>query len=73
MGSFQPPRGAFQSEEIAVLVNVVWAEVVTHRPSQVQNDELKTLISEKICALAATGVTDAEQLSSMTLTSLQLP
>jgi hypothetical protein len=76
MGSFQPPRGAFQSEEIAVLekaFNAVWSTVVTHHPSQAQNGELKTLIGENLCSLAASGVMDAEQLRSMTLTSLQLP
>ena len=75
-GLLPTPRGAFQSEEIAVLENAfdaVWSTVVTYHPSQAQNGELKTLISEKFCSLAASGVMDAEQLRSMTLTSLQLP
>ena len=74
MGSFRPPlRGLFQSEEIAILEKVfdaVRADVVTHRPSREDNAELKTLVSEKLCALAAAGVMDTEQLKSMTLASL---
>ena len=74
MGSFRRPlRGSFQSEEIAILqqaFEAVWADVVTHRPSQADNAELKALVSEKLCAIAAAGVMDAEQLRSMTLASL---
>ena len=76
MGSFQPLRGAFQSEEIAVLEKAfdeIWSTVVTHHPSQAQNREFKTLISEKLCDLAAAGVMDPDQLRSMTLASLKLP
>jgi hypothetical protein len=74
MGSFSPPlRGSFQSEEIAILqqaFEAVWTDVVTHRPSQADNAELKALVSEKLCAIAAAGVMDSEQLRSMTLASL---
>ena len=78
MGSFQPtrsPRGAFQAEDLAVLDQAfddVWSTVITHQPSQAENREFRTLISEKLCQLAAAGVTDPDQLRAMTLASLQL-
>jgi hypothetical protein len=75
MGSFQPPVGSFQSEELAVLQKVfddVWSTIETHRPTQAQNDELKTMVSETLCAIAASGVMDAEQLRSKTLANFEL-
>jgi len=45
----------------------VWSTIVTHRPTQAENDELKTMVSEKLCAIAASGVMDPEQLRSRTL------
>ena len=75
MGSFQPPAGSFQSEDIAVLQKVfddVWSTIVTHRPTQAENDDLKTMVSEKLCAVAASGVMDPEQLRSRTLASFEL-
>jgi len=62
MGSFLSPRGAaFQSEEVAILqkaLDAVWATIVAHRLSQGNDRELKAIVSEKLCALAATGVMD---------------
>jgi cell shape-determining protein MreC len=75
MGSFQPPAGSFQSEDIAVLQKVfddVWSTIVTHRPTQAENDELKTMVSEKICELAASGVLDTDQHRSRTLADFDL-
>jgi hypothetical protein len=60
-GSFRPQAGSFQSEDIAVLQKVfddVWSTIATHRPTQAENDELKTMVSEKLCAIAASGVMD---------------
>ena len=75
MGSFEPPRGAYQSEDIAVLQKAfdeIWSSVVTHHPSHADDPKFKTVISEKLCALAEAGITDPDQLRSMTLASLQL-
>jgi hypothetical protein len=75
MGSFQPPAGSFQSEDIAVLQNVfddVWSTIVTHRPNQAEDDELKTMVSERLCAIAASGVLDPDQLRSRTLADFDL-
>jgi hypothetical protein len=75
MGSFRPQGGSFQSEDIAVLQKVfddVWSTIVTHRPTQAENDDLKTMVSEKLCAIAASGVMDPEQLRSRTLASFEL-
>jgi hypothetical protein len=75
MGSFRPQGGSFQSEDIAVLQKVfddVWSTIVTHRPTQAENDDLKTMVSEKLCAVAASGVMDPEQLRSRTLASFEL-
>jgi len=74
MGSFRPPVGSFQSEDIAVWEKVfdeVWSTIVTHRPTQAENDELKTMVSEKLCAIAASGVMEPEQLRSRTLASFE--
>ena len=76
MGSFQPPREAFNLRKPPCWkrrLTPFWSTVVTDYPSQALNGELKTLISKKLCSLAASGVMDTEQLRSMTLTSLQLP
>jgi hypothetical protein len=75
MGSFRPPVGSFQSEDIAVLQKAfddVWSTIVTHRPTQPENDELKTMVSEKLCAIAVSGVMDPEQLRSKTLASFEI-
>jgi hypothetical protein len=78
MGSFQPPRsprGAFQAEDLAVLDQAfddIWSTVITHHPSQAENSEFRTLVSEKLCELAAAGVMERDQLRAMTLASLQL-
>lgn len=76
MGSFKPPAGAFQPEEIANLqqaFEAVWATVTAHRPSQADNNELRTAVSERLCEIAASGVTDVQELRSLTLASLRLP
>jgi hypothetical protein len=75
MGSFKPPRGAFQPDEFEHLQNVLDAALITLRaldPARNVDDdhELRTAISEKICALAATGVTDPEQLRDRVVASL---
>jgi hypothetical protein len=75
MGYFLSPRGpAFQSEEVAILqeaLDAVWATIVAHRPSQGSDRELKAIVSEKLSALAATGVMDVQVLRSKTLASLK--
>jgi hypothetical protein len=75
MGYFLSPKGpAFQSEEVLILQEVldaVWATIVAHRPSQGDDRELKAIVSEKLRALAATGVMDVQVLRSKTLASLK--
>jgi hypothetical protein len=75
MGYFLSPRGpAFQPEEAAILqeaLDAVWATIVAHRPSQGNDRELKAIVSEKLCALAATGVMDVQVLRSKALASLK--
>jgi hypothetical protein len=75
MGYFLSPRGpAFHSEEVAVLqeaFDAVWATIVAHPPLQGNDRELKTMVSEKLRALAATGVMDVQVLRSKTLASLK--
>jgi hypothetical protein len=77
MGYFLSPRGPeFDPGEVAILqeaFNAVWATIVAHRPSQGDNQELKTMVSEKLCAIAATGVMDVHVLRSRTLANLQWP
>jgi len=77
MGYFLSPRGPeFDPGEVAILqeaFNAVWATIVARRPSQGDNQELKTMVSEKLCAIAATGVMDVHVLRSRTLASLQWP
>jgi len=48
MGSFKPPEGAFDSEQLKILqqaFNTIWATLSAHRPSQQENSELKTVVS----------------------------
>ena len=76
MGSFKPPEGSFDSEQLAILqeaFNAVWATLSAHRQSHEENGELKTVVSERLCSLAASGVTDVQLLRAMTLSSLELP
>ena len=76
MASFKPPEGAFDSEQLAILQQAfaaIWATLSAHRPSQEDNGELKTVVSEKLCSLAAAGVMDVQLLRAMTLSSLELP
>jgi hypothetical protein len=73
MGSFKPPKGAFQPQELAVLqeaFDAVWETIQAHRPGQIDNDELRTAVSERLCSIAETeGVTDAAKLRAATLAS----
>jgi hypothetical protein len=73
MGSFKPPQGAFQPHELAVLqeaFDAVWETIQAHRPSQIDNNELKTAVSDRLCQIAAVeGATDAARLRSATLAS----
>jgi len=77
MGYFLSPRGPeFDPSEVAILqeaFNAVWATIVARRPAQGDNQELKTMVSEKLCAIAASGVMDVHVLRSRTLASLQWP
>src|SRR5262245_65870925 len=66
MGWFHPPRGSYQPEQMQLLqeaFDATWAELATHLPSPngKTDHELRTAISEKLCDLAATGVTDPER------------
>src|SRR5262245_21924476 len=75
-GCFHPPRGSYQPEQMQLLqeaFDATWAELSTHlaSPSGKTDQELRTAISEKLCDLAATGVTDPERLKASTLASLQ--
>ena len=68
MGSFRPPGGHSNLRKSPQKVfDEVWSTTVTHRPTQAENDELKTMVSEKLCAIAASGVMGPEQLRSRTL------
>jgi hypothetical protein len=75
MGSFKPPRDSFQPDEIERLQNVFDATLITLRALEpgrdIYDEELRTTISEKICAIAATGVTDIEQLRDRVVASLR--
>ena len=76
MGSFLPPGGSYQPEEMRLLqeaFDATWAELATHLPSPngKTDREVRTAISEKLCDLAATGITDPERLKALTLASLQ--
>ena len=76
MGSFNPRKGSFQSEELAILqaaFDSVWATLVAHRPSQENNGELKTALSEELFTFAACGLMDAEWLRSTALANFELP
>ena len=71
MGSFHPPRGSYQPEQMQLIqeaFDATWAELATRGQA---DHELRTAISEKLCDLAATGVTDPERLKALTLASLQ--
>jgi hypothetical protein len=73
MGSFKNPQGAFQPHELAVLqeaFDAVWETIQAHRPSQIDNDELKTAVSDRLCQIATIeGATDAAKLRAATLAS----
>jgi hypothetical protein len=74
MGSLSKFQGSFQSEEIAVVQEAfdsVWATIIADRPWEADNKELKTLVSEKLCAFATSGVRDAEVLRALTLVCTQ--
>jgi hypothetical protein len=76
MGSSNPAKGSFQSEELAILqvaFDSVWATLVARRPSQENNGELKTALSEEIFSFAACGLMDAEWLRSTALANFGLP
>jgi hypothetical protein len=75
MGSFSRSGRAFQPDEIAMLqqaFDAIWTTLIAHRPSQADNDELRTAVSEKLCDIAASGITDVQLLRSLTLASLPL-
>ena len=75
MGSFSRSGRAFQPDEIAILeqaFDAIWSTLIAHRPSQADNDELRTAVCEKLCEIAASGITDAQLLRSLTLASLPL-
>jgi hypothetical protein len=77
MGSFKPPCwDALQPDELERLESAfeaTWASIKAFDPFRdfEADDELKKTVGEKLCALAAIGITDAEQLQAMTLASLQ--
>ena len=76
MASFNPPRSSFQPDEIQLLqqaFDATWAELATHLPSRngKTDHELRTAISERLCDLAAMGITDPERLKTLTIASLQ--
>jgi hypothetical protein len=75
MGSFKAPDGAFQPDQIDILTkafDAVWQTLIAHRPSQADNDELRTAISKRLCELAAAGITDVQELRRVTLDALEL-
>jgi hypothetical protein len=74
MGSFYPPNGAYQPDDIKLLqdaFDAAWAELATHRHGRDSDDDLRTIVSARLCDLAATGIKDPEQLTALTIASLQ--
>jgi hypothetical protein len=75
MDSFKAPNGAFRPDQIHILkkaFDAVWQTLIAHRPSQADNEELRTAISERLCALADAGVTDVQELRRVILDALEL-
>jgi hypothetical protein len=86
MGSFKPPSSSsssseppqsasFQPNEILALqaaFDATWAAIQARDPFRdfAADEELKRAVSEKLCALAATGVTNAAELQALVLASL---
>jgi hypothetical protein len=74
MSYFEPEIGAFQPHEIAILEEAfaaVWEAVEERLPAQIDKDELRTAVSERLCRIAARhGLNDVAALRSATLQSL---
>jgi len=75
MASFRPPTKSFQPDELELLgrtFNDIWVTIKSSGPDRylAKEDELRTAVSERLCALAAGGVTDPELLRELTLASL---
>ena len=79
MASFKPPtktpKKSFQPEELELLgqaFNAIWAAINTSLPNRdlAEDEELRSAVSERLCALAAAGVTDPELLRDLTLARL---
>ena len=61
MASFKPPMKAFQPDELELLgqmFNDIWATIKTSGADRdlAKDEELRTAVSERLCALAAGGV-----------------
>jgi hypothetical protein len=74
MSYFKSEIGAFQPHEIAILEEAfaaVWEAVEERLPAQIDKDELRTAVSEKLCRIAARhGFDDVAALRSETLQDL---
>jgi hypothetical protein len=75
MASLKPPTKSLQPDELELLgqtFNAVWATIETSELDRdlAKDEELRTAVSKRLCALAAGGVTDPELLRELTLANL---
>ena len=79
MPSFKPPTKtptkSFQPDELELLgqtFNAIWTTIKTSESDRdlARDEELRTAVSERLCALAAGGMKDPELLRELTLASL---
>jgi hypothetical protein len=75
MASLKPPTKSLQPDELELLgqtFNAVWATIETSELDRDlgKDEELRTAVSKRLCALAAGGVTDPELLRELTLASI---
>jgi hypothetical protein len=76
MGQAAPFKNSFQPDELEELqtaFNAIWAAFKANRAFSdcASEEELRRLVSERLCALARCGVKDAERLQTLTLVTLQ--
>jgi hypothetical protein len=76
MGQAAPCRDSFQPDELEELqkaFDTIWAALEADKASSgyASNEELRTVLSECLCALGASGVTDADRLRTIILPRLR--
>jgi hypothetical protein len=76
MSTLRPLSDSFQPEELErlqIAFDATWAALKAQRAfsGYTSDDDLRRVLSEKLCSFAASGIKDAEQLRSIMLVSLQ--